>query len=348
MSPSSPSVSAEVLALSLIANGVLLLALLRARRQRVAVDALVCEACDQADDVDHWVRLCHEHRRRRKNLPLQSSFRVAALVTYRLDGASELRHVTGHNDEACNLRNSCCAERAAFLELAGRAGGATTVEVVAVYITSDAPHALTPGALCREYMYSSPWTTPSMPIHMEGEDGPPSRQSGTLAQLWPLASPYTQLDRAGQVSSGRALQGKIAGALHADLVTEEALVYRAAAAACTADGRTDVHPVSYGAAVLFADGNVAAASQVKATEYGCSLDALCQLAPAVASAQSRPKLFCMVDHFGVLHAPFSAARAYLIEHGHGEATVLVHDELGTLHRPRACELMPSTPHHTFC
>lgn len=337
----------KLLVLSLLANGALLLALLRrCRRRRLAAgpsssDVLICEPCNP----DDWVNLCHQQRRRRKNLPTQSSFRVAALVTYRLDGNDKLLHVIGHNDEACNLRNSCCAERAAFLELAGRAGG-SKVEVVGVYITSDAPHALTPGALCREYMYSSPWTSPAMAVYMEGEDGPCSRQYGTLAQLWPFASPYTQLDRAGQLAAGKALRDKTLGDLRA-LDGDEALVYHSAVAACRADCRQDVHPVSYGAAVVFENGAVAAASQVKATEYGCSLDAMCQLAPAISNSASPPKMLCMVDHLGVLHAPFSAARAFLIEHGHGKARVLVHDEFGVLHRPRASELMPSTPQHIF-
>ena len=98
-----------------------------------------------------------------------------------------------------------------------------------------------------------------MAVYMEGEDGPCSRQYGTLAQLWPFASPYTQLDRAGQLAAGKALRDKTLGDLRA-LDGDEALVYHSAVAACRADCRQDVHPVSYGAAVVFENGAVAAAS----------------------------------------------------------------------------------------
>ena len=104
---------------------------------------------------------------------------------------NELRHVVGHNDEACCLLNSCCGERAAFLQLAGRAG----VSVKACYITTDAPYPVTSGALCREYMLSQSWLTkPEMPVVTEGGDG--RRYTRTLAELYPYASPYTRLDSA--------------------------------------------------------------------------------------------------------------------------------------------------------
>ena len=64
--------------------------------------------------------------------------------------------------------STCCGERAAFLQLAGRAG----VSVRACYITTDAPYPVTSGALCREYMLSQSWlTTPQMPVVTEGGDG---------------------------------------------------------------------------------------------------------------------------------------------------------------------------------
>jgi len=38
-----------------------------------------------------------------------------------------------------------------------------------------------------------------------------------------------------------------------------------------------VHPIRYGAAVLFSDGTVAIASQKVALEFGCTLDAVGQV-----------------------------------------------------------------------
>lgn len=42
-----------------------------------------------------------------------------------------------------------------------------------------------------------------------------------------------------------------------------------------------MHPIRYGAAVLFSDGTVAIASQKVALEYGCTLDAVGQLASII-------------------------------------------------------------------
>lgn len=44
--------------------------------------------------------------------------------------------------------------------------------------------------------------------------------------------------------------------------------------------------VKKGSSVLFADGTPAIAWQKKALEYGCTLDAICQLAPALEAART--------------------------------------------------------------
>ena len=96
------------------------------------------------------------------------------------------------------------------------------------------------------------------------------------------------------------------------------------------DSRTALHPLRYGAAVLFSDGSTATAYQKKALEYGCSLDAVTQLAQAIEdkggeSGDPRPcVLLLQADQFGVLHAPFAPGRAYLSEHGHGDCDVAVY------------------------
>jgi hypothetical protein len=116
-----------------------------------------------------------------------------------------------------------------------------------------------------------------------------------------------------------------------------------------------LHPIRYGAAaaVLITeesgeDENEAGthdvleywqAHQLKAMEYGSSEDPVCQL---VARANRFNKEECcnkknnnmkkriarvvavaQVDQYGVPHAPFGAARALLVEHGHGGAHVVV-------------------------
>ena len=56
-------------------------------------------------------------------------------------------------------------ERAALLQLVSVGG---EVEVCGVYLCSDAPFPITPGALCREYMLSSRWVSADTRIVMEG------------------------------------------------------------------------------------------------------------------------------------------------------------------------------------
>ena len=97
------------------------------------------------------------------------------------------------------------------------------------------------------------------------------------------------------------------------------------------DSRTALHPLQYGAVVLFSDGSTSVAYQKKALEYGCSLDAVCQLAQAIEDkgrepSAPRPVLLAQADQFGVLHAPFAPGRTYLSEHGYGNCEIAIHDE----------------------
>jgi cytidine deaminase len=110
-----------------------------------------------------------------------------------------------------------------------------------------------------------------------------------------------------------------------------------------------LHPIQYGAAmaVLLLDEDRLEyweAHQLKAYEYGGSQDPVCQL---VARAVRRAKTdnnagddhhhnhdatliatikvlaVCQVDQYGIPHAPYGAARACMVEHGFGDAQVVV-------------------------
>lgn len=315
-----------------------LLLLLRRRRHESASPSTL--------DDDAWIAYTHAQRLQRKQRPSQSRFRVTAVVVF-TSGSHELRHVVGHNDEACNLLNSVCAERAAFLQIAGRAEASAPalLEVLAVYITTDASHAITPGALCREYMSSSSWTSlTTTRIVMEGTDGLPSRLERTLSQLYPFASPYVRLDRDGQQGAGERLGPPLRRARE-ERGGREGTAWRGAVAASAGDARSDLHPVQYGACVVYDNGETSRAWQKKALEYGCSLDAVCQLCQAIEehAPAAKPAMLCMADQFGVCHAPFATARAYLAENGLGQLPVLLHDGAGELRTVAADELLPGLP-----
>ena len=301
-----------------------------------------CEECapPDADDVDGWLALAHRERLARRLTPSQSFFRVLAIVVYEVE--NELRHVVGHNDEACCLLNSCCGERAAFLQLAGRAG----VSVRACYITTDAPYPVTSGALCREYMLSQSWlTTPEMPVVTEGGDG--RRYTRTLAELYPYASPYTRLDSAEQLAFGKIAAPAARAAMERAAGTPAGVAWRAAteAAERLAAAGDALHPLSFGAAAVLADGRVVAAAQRKALEYGCSQDAVCQLLALIDDRGSAPAVVAHCDQFALCHAPFAPARALLVEGGFGDAVVLCHAGKGdgAPEEVKAEALLPALP-----
>ena len=123
------------------------------------------------------------------------------------------------------------------------------------------------------------------------------------------------------------------------------------------DSRTALHPLRYGAAALFSDGSTSVAYQKKALEYGCSLDAVTQLAQALEDkgrepGAPRPVLLAQADQFGVLHAPFAPGRAYLSEHGYDNCEIAVHGEPlenaesggeASIHLVAVKDLTPSAP-----
>ena len=171
---------------------------------RLAHGLWECGECGLVDergfDDDHWVRQAHRVRDERVRRPSQSKFRVVAVVVYER-GDGTVSHVIGHNDEAACLKNSICAERAAFVQLCMLPQSACS-RVTAVYIASDAAEPITPGALCREFMMSSPLTSTDTRIVMEGGG---RRLDLRLAGLYPHASPYIRLTAEEQAAAGRRL-----------------------------------------------------------------------------------------------------------------------------------------------
>lgn len=140
----------------------------------------------------------------------------------------------------------------------------------------------------------------------------------------------------------------------ASLTAESPLLLDLLQCAVTAagtDSMVALHPLQFGAAVLFSDGSVEVASILKALEYGCSVDPVAQLVREMvlrrgpteaahsssstssglqhprAPPPSTPVCVVMTDQFGVAHAPFAPARSALVEHGFGDVQVLVHGDM---------------------
>jgi len=290
--------------------------------------------------------------RERTEPPPQSFFRTVAVVAYE-DLRGTRRHVVGVGAEAgCFIRNSVCAERAALAQL----GATPHARVLRIVLLSDSPHWVLPGALCREYLAG---TVPAdVPVVVAGA-GPVGEEEyfvSTVEELYPHPGLYMRLDRMEGVEFGRHLAGRLerpgalrgAAAIAASAgrerrAAQEAELYAAARLAVKRDEKCKLHPLSFGAAVLFDDGTIEVAWQQKASEYAASLDAVSLLAMPLQTKKLqgiRPKLLVQVDQFGVLHAPAAAGRALLAEHGFGHCRVLVHTSDGRLHVVRAADLLP--------
>jgi len=311
---------------------------------------------DQSD-----LLLAHKYRISLQESPRQSNFRVVALVFLEKDSIISSKispplvgwiddrpFLLGTNAEACWIANSICAERSALTQLRWF----PAAKVNKIVIATDAPDAIAPGMLCREFMASCdqiPWDTPivlggvkcqqckqdhSTTADADGDgdetcaDNMHSNSHDfvasivTLEDIYPHPSLYVRSKPADCVAFGRKWQDILLESNHKLLeIARTAFEHET-------DGMVDLHPITYVAAVLFRDKSHATAQCVKSLEYSCSLDAITQLAPMLQAKRERgieATQIVQVDQFGIAHPPFAPGRAYLVEHGYGHVYVLMHD-----------------------
>lgn len=270
----------------------------------------------------------------------------------------------GTNAEACWIGNSICAERSALTQLRWYPAAIVNKIVIA----TDAPGAIAPGMLCREFMASSdqiPWDTPIVlggtkcrKCKLEyGNDDDDKCLDGTshdmvasvvsLQSLYPHPSIYVRKNPIDCVTFGEHWAPS--------LMESEDEILRIARTAFNHDNddenHTELHPITYSATVLFDDKSHSTSRCVKLLEYGCSMDAVTQLAPVLKSKRAqglKATHLVQVDQFGIAHAPFAPARAFLAEEGYGDVAILMHsfasqDNCLTLHTNKASELAPMAP-----
>jgi cytidine deaminase len=309
------------------------------------------------DDDAVYLRQAHEFRLSLQK-PIHSEFRVVALLL--MDDGSIIE---GANDEPSpTLAGSICAERGAFLRLrVQESQEGTKRQVKTVYIVSDASKPVTPGTLCREYMYGHAACSPETRVVLQSA---PSKEDSwpwilTLRELYPYPSIYMGLNVKAQLQLGSLYANEhvqddasleLSGLSHNEI---DRLV-EAAQKATDFDDRDVLHAMRYGAAaaLLMEDNRIeiVSASQRKAVEYGASLDAVTQLVPQLFQPDgTRQKVLAitLVDQFGVAHAPFAAARSFLAEHSFGNSfcVLIARGENGSLYRKAvpAIDLAPFVP-----
>jgi hypothetical protein len=169
----------------------------------------------------------------------------------------------------------------------------------------------------------------------------------SLGQLYPYPSPYTRLSAKDSASLGKAFclhcQREPQGTCNKyenpiiERLVEMAVHEAQQQLELTRQKGPDaeIHPIYFGAAVAFRDGQIATSHQWSALEYGCTLDAVSQLATPLQTISKSsntsdnhdnpPIWLVQVDQFGIAHAPFAPARAFLTEHGYGTCNIVLHD-----------------------
>eukprot|EP00977_Amphora_coffeiformis_P029837 scaffold42984_cov221-Amphora_coffeaeformis.AAC.2 len=296
---------------------------------------------DQEHPDAFYLRKAHQLRKALTK-PAQSRFRVVAI--FLLDNKSL---VFGANDEAPpTISGSLCAERGAFLQYRLLQYEHVKIpKIRKIYIVTDSDVPVPPGLLCREYMYGHPAVTDTTPIIMQSADEGSAPWVSNLQELYPHPSRYMKLSVEEQLVAGQAASTtneKKLVVLTDSLQPQEFStnqihkVLAEAQRATLEDNKDEVHPIRYGAAVLWVEGReeirMLSASQRKTLEYGSTQDAVAQLLSRVlfeekhgqhSNGKEYKLLLAQVDQFGVVHPPFAAARAFLVEHGFGEVQVVV-------------------------
>lgn len=83
---------------------------------------------------------------------------------------------------------------------------------------------------------------------------------------------------------------------------------------------------------MFSTGRIETCWQLKALEYGSTLDPVSQLLVIMERVcdlqKESPQYIICVDQFGTIHAPFAQARSLLCEHGYGGVKILSQREEG--------------------
>ena len=242
-------------------------------------------------------------------------------------------------------------------------------------IATDAEEPISPGLLCREFLAGKdciPWNMTVISTAcicekcklndqalFEGseticrvDDGEHEIKTlkTTLKDLYPFPSPYTRLHAPESVSLGEMYSKNML-----QLDDKEQLLFDLSMLEAKSNLSKDIHPIMFGAAVLFEDGTIVKSHQLSALEYGCTLDAVSQLASQIK--KNKPVLIVQTDQYGIAHAPFAPARSFLTEYGFGDCMILLTKTCledvkdiaqWELKQIRAVDLAPCTPAWTSC
>jgi cytidine deaminase len=323
------------------------------------------------------VDICNGIRHRIVHPPSQSNFRVVALfivehtvytgvtetsqqqeISSSLASSAAVRRlsfVCGSNAEQGYIGGAICAERATLTRLRFY----ENVIIQKIAITTDSEHAISPGALCREYlMTAAPSTTPVVLGNASGKQVVECQ----LSDFYPFPYVYRHCLRCDIVSSAEIFAKNMMAStsVSSKVKLEEQFPYlpmllKTAKEVNLYDNderSIGIHPVAMSGAVIFSNERIINSWQLKALEYGCTIGPIVQLIgrmkqyPLEVKEKSEenvtPLMIVMIDQFNVCHAPFAAARTLLVELGYGDLNVLLHNSGGELVVVKAKDLYPVT------
>ena len=165
-------------------------------------------------------------------------------------------------------------------------------------MVTDSKNPLSPGALCREFL-TSVCAVPSQTTVIMGDCAGSSIIECNLSDLWPFPFLYRMKTRSELPSHFQTwAQEKKISKSSAHLLDPKDIdafaSLRQHATACLVMERfEEIHPLNLAAAVLFSDGTVESAWQLKALEFGCSLDPVSQLLAHIERRRaSAGSLYC--------------------------------------------------------
>ena len=216
--------------------------------------------------------------------------------------------------------------------------------VRAIHLTSDAPDPITPGALCREALIGMLGDL-TIPVIMKGKRGGVYRAS--LGELYPHPPLFRGVARAAVKGLAQELASRTEYGDAHDNKWLELIDRTVAAASAHSDGRIGdgLHPIHLAAGVMFTDGHIEVSAQLKAVEYGCSVDPLVKIVHTIEKHDHSAHRLVLVDQFGNLHPPFATARSFLSENPRlsQHLHILCQNLDGDTFVVDSISLLPSTP-----
>ena len=148
-----------------------------------------------------------------------------------------------------------------------------SAEIRKIVIVTDNDKPISPGLLCREFIYSL--AQPNTPIVLASNDNSIISKF-TISSIHPYPYAYRYQTRDTLSEFALRLSHKVR-TIDDTLYPGAKLLFDKATESLHLDKLTKLHPLQFAAAVLFSNGEVEVAWQLKGMEYGCTLDPVVQL-----------------------------------------------------------------------